>query len=526
MPPKKKEAAGKAQGDEPEPDEEEKDLLERELVISYLKSKLGRYQEQGEKLHVENIKLSEELDAQKGNLRDVNEFLTNELKARSLATTELEEKLAELDKQRLSERAQLKAEISKLKSENESQRNSLESSIHDYEKKMKGTQEFLDKKEQLEADISELRRNLEKMSKESQAKISDMERQHIQDKERWKREMAQKIKETKAQMMKLTDNQLEMTTKRTIMENEQMCSELAYQSRQTEKLLGRNQGLLDENSEVRRQVELARQTQEELAKRNFVYQKAIRTLLGKMRSHDAQKEEDESLMLEMARQMKQLEEADRFRDMEMQNDNHELRLEVEDLRAKLAKIDAAYDGTAKFIAKCMEDVHKKLVTVVPDEGHGVGKPSYLLMPGRLEELSLEQRERALSYLLGKLHLHCGAAFREAVAGPREAPSRQGSRLGRLPTHRRRDWDHLRGPVHITWPGQTPLSTPSTGQMGAVSAGTQTQSLALATTDDLAEHLFSGLRPWGAKSKHMPQAELAKDNFLRKGPNRTVKSVGA
>ncbi len=41
-------------------------------------------------------------------------------------------------------------------------------------------------------------------------------------------------------MMKLTDNQLEMTTKRTIMENEQMSVELSYQSRQTEKLLNKN----------------------------------------------------------------------------------------------------------------------------------------------------------------------------------------------------------------------------------------------------------------------------------------------
>jgi hypothetical protein len=32
----------------------------------------------------------------------------------------------------------------------------------------------------------------------------DIDRQHIQDREKWKRETAQKIKETKIQMMKLT----------------------------------------------------------------------------------------------------------------------------------------------------------------------------------------------------------------------------------------------------------------------------------------------------------------------------------
>ena len=58
---------------------------------------------------------------------------------------------------------------------------------------------------------------------------------------------AQKIKETKRTMEKLTDNQLETTTKRTIMENEQMASELAYQSRQTENLLAKNKKLLEDN---------------------------------------------------------------------------------------------------------------------------------------------------------------------------------------------------------------------------------------------------------------------------------------
>jgi hypothetical protein len=63
---------------------------------------------------------------------------------------------------------------------------------------------------------------------------------------------AQKIKDTKANMMKLTDNQLETTTKRTIMENEQMSSELAYQSHQTEVLLQKNLKLMEENASYRR----------------------------------------------------------------------------------------------------------------------------------------------------------------------------------------------------------------------------------------------------------------------------------
>lgn len=57
---------------------------------------LCRYQEHGEKLQVDKIKLEDELETQKLNLRDINEFLTNELKARSLTTSALEVKISEL----------------------------------------------------------------------------------------------------------------------------------------------------------------------------------------------------------------------------------------------------------------------------------------------------------------------------------------------------------------------------------------------------------------------------------------------
>jgi hypothetical protein len=42
------------------------------------------------------VKLNEELETQKLNLRDINEFLTNELKARSLTTSAMEAKVVEL----------------------------------------------------------------------------------------------------------------------------------------------------------------------------------------------------------------------------------------------------------------------------------------------------------------------------------------------------------------------------------------------------------------------------------------------
>ena len=60
----------------------------------------------------------------------------------------------------------------------------------------------------------------------------DLERQHVQDKDAWKKNTAQQLKETRDRMQKLSENQLETLTKRTILENEAMAAELKYQSRQ------------------------------------------------------------------------------------------------------------------------------------------------------------------------------------------------------------------------------------------------------------------------------------------------------
>lgn len=54
----------------------------------------------------------------------------------------------------------------------------------------------------------------------------------MQDKDAWKKNSAVQLKEMRERMQKLSENQLETLTKRTILENEAMAAELKYQSRQ------------------------------------------------------------------------------------------------------------------------------------------------------------------------------------------------------------------------------------------------------------------------------------------------------
>merc|ERR1740138_412513 len=122
---------------------------------------------------------------------------------------------------------------------------------------------------------------VEEGRQEHAASISDLERKHVQEKDRLKKEMLLKLRETKANLLKMTDNQLDTTTKRTIAENEQMSSELAWQSKETEKLIRKNDKLMTENASLKRELSLHKKTQEEIARKVNVYQNTIKTLLAK-----------------------------------------------------------------------------------------------------------------------------------------------------------------------------------------------------------------------------------------------------
>ncbi|KAG2488088.1 hypothetical protein HYH03_013391 [Edaphochlamys debaryana] len=447
MPPKKDPKDKKKDKSEEQKNEaeEERELVEKELVIGYLRSKLNRYQDNGDRLQVDVLKLTDELETQKLNLRDINEFLTNELKARSLTTSALEAKVAELNGMMDEVRKSHEAALAKQRGDKDREIERLEGVVREHERKARITQEFLDKKEAMETELQSLKETLSRKTKEFEQQTTDIDRQHIQDRERWKREMAQKIKETKLQMMKLTDNQLEMTTKRTIMENEQMSIELSYQSRQTEKLLNKNSKLMEENAELRRQLELSKQTEEELARRNNLYQKTIKTLLSKLQDQGYAAAESDEVVGALDQRLGDLAAHLHLAQLQLEEkaaEADQLRARLDAKSSEVVAMSSSFDDTARFLLSCVADVREKVVTVVREErlpgGSGPRPPSpegssaaagaagagggavadITVLPGRLDELSLEQRERVLAWLLERLHVY---SVNRGLAGPGIGP---------------------------------------------------------------------------------------------------------
>lgn len=66
--------------------------------------------------------------------------------------------------------------------------------------------------------------------------------------------MLYKIKETKANLLALNDQQLQTTTRLTILQNHQLTTELEYQSKQTEQLLARNNNMKSKIETLNREI--------------------------------------------------------------------------------------------------------------------------------------------------------------------------------------------------------------------------------------------------------------------------------
>lgn len=105
--------------------------------------------------------------------------------------------------------------------------------------------------------------------------------------------MLYKIKETKANLLALNDEQLQTTTRLTILQNHQLTTELEYQSKQTEQLLYKNNKMKAQIETLKRDIEIHKEVEKELAKRSHFCQKVIKRL--KQQVKDLEQEKTDAL---------------------------------------------------------------------------------------------------------------------------------------------------------------------------------------------------------------------------------------
>ena len=195
--------------------------------------------------------LKSHLETQKADAKDIYYYLHKKLDDNYDVIDSLEKRIIVLKTERERSDELYEKQIAVIKKENEKETTRLQSIIKELRDDLHTLTEFKDAKKRMEARIKYLEEHLAAEKEGRASDVALLERRNIQEKERLKKEMLIKIKETKQNLLSMTEDQLHTTTKRTILENEQMTTELQYQSKETERLLRRFTRVSEENKRLK-----------------------------------------------------------------------------------------------------------------------------------------------------------------------------------------------------------------------------------------------------------------------------------
>ena len=133
---------------------------------------------------------------------------------------------------------------------------------------MERCEKYLGEELALKAELEQYKKDLDLEKKNHTNDVNEKEREKVQATEKMRKDMLYKIKETKANLLALNDEQLQTTTRLTILQNHQLTTELEYQSKQTEQLLFKNNKMKTQIETLKRDIEIHKEVEKELAKRS------------------------------------------------------------------------------------------------------------------------------------------------------------------------------------------------------------------------------------------------------------------
>lgn len=186
-----------------------------------------------------------------------------------------------------------------------------------------------------------------------------------------------------------------------------MSAELAWQSKETEKLLGKNDKLVAVNQRLRRELSIYEQTLKDLSTKVHGYQKTITALLSRLNTSDASQRaqlqtfeyEEAERQREKAEDQQQIEALEehvrclRSQVAATQQQVHTAAAKSEEAEAKHRMLLAFQNDAVKFILRCLEDVSGV---------HNESAPRGGIAPSTLATLETSDRSRVMQYMADQL----------------------------------------------------------------------------------------------------------------------------
>ncbi|XP_053329342.1 cilia- and flagella-associated protein 157 isoform X1 [Spea bombifrons] len=289
MPPKKKgtgkrSAKGK-KAKEPEKvrgeplNEQSKEFYQ--LQIRDLEDRLERYQKKWDEITAKESLVQAQYGQLASDKKEIVSFLKRTLNQRMDEIADLNEQLVGLQQAKDAEKDTYEAQLAHVRHEFQETKDRLTSENMLLAGKLASLEEFRVQKEELTAKFAALEEKLRKQEEDHKEMIYKLEKKGVLDKDRLKKEMVQRVNTVAAEFRRVSNNQMAETTKRAIRENVSISSQLAKMSDKSMELIHENDCLKERVGELRKELEVLEESEQELVKTNLSNQKVIQMLKEK-----------------------------------------------------------------------------------------------------------------------------------------------------------------------------------------------------------------------------------------------------
>ncbi len=417
------------------------DRAKYENEIHAISDRLSHISQSEELKRTESVALREALEKLRSDQDKIASFLKDRIREKEHDINMADERVAGLQDELAAKEVDHKNEMEAAESRFRVREDELLAEIGVVKEELNRLVAFRSVKDHLERDIAETKKRLEEERKMHREALGDVERKSLMDKEALKKERAKQLREISDRISKMTDDQLGVITKRAIMENDTMKTQLLYQSKKTEEVLAENEKLAKQVLEQKRELEDRETVKNKLAQKNAILVKLLETGKEKAEAMAAElqllkataaKEASAAAATaaagssstagpnlyakftpaELQRALTMREEEARSAHaayLEAVKELDQVRGDYGALRAEFAALNDNKNEMAAFLLAAMEDIRgnqpqQQQSQQQPQGAEQAADEAVLMSKAmRFDELSAEDRERVLRMLLARLN---------------------------------------------------------------------------------------------------------------------------
>lgn len=293
MPPKpaKKDAKGAAapagaSEAEREGRERQEEFVRQSLqaLVTSLKQRVKELEEEGEDLRRARTKVNKDT-------HDFVSYFQDALEKKDAMIEDLKERLRRVEFESAREIRRLKDEFAGRKDEMEAtagdREKALQATVADLRQRLLALESYRERKEEVDAQVVTLQGELERERHDRHEEVRSVERRWMEDKKKMLDEQTTHYEDLKRQARAEAQRRLDEDVRRIVMENKRMSEEIRFHREQTAVLAGEVKALTEQNRSLRRELELAGDSEREWAVRGTQQRRQNRELLDKVQALEA-----------------------------------------------------------------------------------------------------------------------------------------------------------------------------------------------------------------------------------------------